>query len=136
MCTHIMCRNHIYPYTNKHGTLFTYERLRCLSDLISIQCDISKSAYLSTILLQQHDAHTLYATNTTTSHQANCHPRVLLASHDTSARQLQPIATSLLNLRFISPPSIKPLWAGREITVNKVAYPSNENVMNGFIQLC
>ena len=65
MCTHIMCRNHIYLYTNKHGTLFTYERLRCLSDLISIQCDVSKSAYLSTILLQQHDAHTLYATNTT-----------------------------------------------------------------------
>jgi hypothetical protein len=58
-------------------------------------------------------------------HQANRQPR-----------QLLPIATASFYLKIIKPPSIKPLWAGREMTVSKVAYPSNENVMNGFAQLC
>jgi hypothetical protein len=78
MCTHIMCCNHIYLYTVKHGTLFTCKRHRCLSDLISIQSYISKSAYLPTILLLQHDSNTFYGANTTitklTANQDNCYP--------------------------------------------------------------
>ena len=78
MCTHIMCCNHIYLYTVKHSTLFTCERHRCLSDLISIQSYISKSAYLPTILLPQHDCNAFYVPNTNitklTANQDNCYP--------------------------------------------------------------
>ena len=75
LCTHIMFCNHIYLNTVKHGTLFTCERHRCLSDLISIQSYISKSTYLPTILLLQHDSNTFYGPNTTitklTANQTN-----------------------------------------------------------------